>query len=386
MRDLRLHWSRTMLVVVAIAVGLAGAGSVLDTWSLVRQVTREEYRASNPASATLRADSLGPALVARVRAMPAVAAAQARRTVGGSVRTPGEPVPRSLVLFALDDFRSGHIGKVKGEEGDWPPRDGALVIERSSVDFATVRIGDTLAVRAGDGEPAPLAVTGIARDVGLAPGWMEHVVYAFASPATLALLGAPPTFDELQIVVRDSTLDREGVRRVAFEVARELEAAGAVVSNVDVPVPGRHIHAAQIDSLLFTQGAFGAIALLLSGILVVNLVQAMLTGQVREIGVMKAIGATPAQVAAMYLALAGALGLVASAIAIPAAALIGRAYGDFTANLLNFSTEGFAIPRAAFALQLAVGVLFPVAAAARPSWGRRTSSAQIGRASCRERV
>ena len=373
-RDLRLHWSRTMLVVVAIAVGLAGAGSVLDTWSLVRQVTREEYRASNPASATLRADSLGPALVARVRAMPAVAAAQARRTVGGSVRTPGEPAPRSLVLFALDDFRSGRIGKVKGEEGDWPPRDGALVIERSSVDFATVRIGDTLAVRAGDGEPIPLAVTGIARDVGLAPGWMEHVVYAFASPATLAVLGVPPTFDELQIVVRDSTLDREGIRRVAFEVARELEAAGAVVSNVDVPVPGRHIHAAQIDSLLFTQGAFGAIALLLSGILVVNLVQAMLTGQVREIGVMKAIGATPAQVAAMYLALAGVLGLVASAIAIPAAAVIGRAYGDFTANLLNFSTEGFAIPRAAFALQLAVGVLFPVAAAAIPvSRGCRVS-------------
>ncbi len=368
LRDLRLHLARTTLVILAIVVGLTGAGAVLDTWALMRRVTTEEYKASRPASATLRVDSVNAGTVAAVRAMPAVAAVQARRTVGGRVYTRGDPTPRSLVLFSMDDFREGRIGKVATETGEWPPRTGALVLEQSSIEFAGVGVGDSLTLQVGDSGTATIPVTGIARDVGLAPGWMEHVVYAFAAPSTLPLLGVPSTFNELQIVVRDSTLDRDGVRRVAFDVKQLLERAGHRVANVDVPVPGQHIHAAQINSLLYTQGAFGVIALVLSGILVINLVAAMLAGQVREIGVMKVLGATSAQLTAMYLIPACALGLVASAISIPLAALIGRAYADFTAEMLNFSTTGIAIPNAIFAWQLVVGVVFPVLAAAIPVW------------------
>ena len=366
LRDLRLHPSRTALVILAMVVGLAGAGSVLDTWALMRQVTREEYRASRPASATLRVDRLDVALVARVRARADLAAVQARRTVNGSVVRLGETVTRSLVLFSLDDFRGGQIGKVVTQSGDWPPRDDALVLEHSSLEFAGLAEGDSVVVRIGDHPAVTLPVTGVSRDVGLPPGWMEHVVYAFASPATLTRLGVTATFNELQLVVRDTALDRDGVRRVAHDVKRFIESQGHAVSNVDVPVPGQHQHAAQIDSLLFTQGAFGLLALLMSGVLVVNLIAAMLAGQVREIGIMKTLGASPRQIAGMYFTMAFLLGAIACAIAIPLAAFIGRAYADFTAELLNFSTTGFAIPRMAFALQLVVGLILPVVAAAIP--------------------
>ena len=60
------------------------------------------------------------------------------------------------------------------------------------------------------------------------------------------------------------------------------------------------------------------------------------------------------------------LGLVATAVAIPTAAFIGRQYANFTADLLNFSTTGYAIPRWSFVLQLAVGALLPLFAAAIP--------------------
>ena len=366
LRDLRFHPSRTILVVVAMVVGLAGAGAVLDTFLLMRQVTREEYRASRPSSATVRVDAADSAIVAGVRALPSIAAVQARRTVSGNVRLTGEGTTRSLVLFTLADFSNNAIGKIIGEQGAWPPRAQELVIERSSMEFSGIGMGDSVVVQSGDGPPVTLPVTGVARDVGLAPGWMEHVVYAFVAPRVLESLGVSATFNELQLVVRDNTLDREGVRRVVLEVQQFLERNGRKVTAVDVPVPGRHIHAAQIDSLLFTQGAFGAIALLLSGILVVNLIAAMLTGQVREIGVMKTVGATSAQVAGLYLVLAFVLGLIACAIAIPLAAVIGRGYADFTAELLNFSTRGFAIPVSAFVLQLVVGLTLPVAAAAIP--------------------
>ena len=363
-RDLWLHKSRTLLVVLAIVVGIVGAGAVLDTWSLLRQVTRDQFRASNPASATLRTERVDAGLLARVRALPAVRAAQGRRTTVASAQVEG--TWRTAILFTVDDFTAVTIGALEPTQGAWPPLDGGLVVETSSVEFAHTGVGSPLTVQVGDGAPRELPVVGIARDVGLAPGWMEHVVYGFATRATIARLGVPPALDELQIVVSGDRLDRAAVRRVAYDVKRLVEASGRRVTNVDVPVPGRHVHAAQIESLLFTQLAFGALALLLSSLLVVNLVTAMLAGQVREIGVMKAVGGRFGQLVAMYLGLAAALGILACAVGVRAAAAIGRAYAQFTADTLNFSLAGARLPVSIVLLQLAVGVLLPVAAAAVP--------------------
>ena len=364
-RDLWLHKSRTSLVVSAICIGIIGAGSVLDAWSLLRRATRQEFDASNPASAVLRTDAIDDALLARVRALPAIASAQARRTVLGRVQT--QLGSHTALLIASRDFATDPIGVIKRDQGAWPPRDGAIVVEHSSVEFAGVSAGDSISIQIRDvASQHTLPITGIARDVGLAPGWMEHVVYGFVTPRTLARLGATSSMNELQFVVRDRTMDRTAVQRVAREVRLVVESTGHRVSDVNVPVPGRHIHAGQIDSLLYTQGAFGLLALLMSGLLVVNLISAMLTGQVREIGVMKAIGARGGQLAAMYLTLSLLLGLTACVISIPLAAVFGRMYAEFTADILNFDIAGFRIPLWSFGLQLAVGALLPVAAAAVP--------------------
>ena len=363
-RDLWLHRGRTAAVVISIVVGLAGAGAVLDAWALLRKVTHDEYLATNPASATVRVDSVDAALLTAVRALPDVRDAQARRTVTVGVRVNG--AWGTGLLYASSDLRDQQIGKIAYERGQWPPADGAFVMESSSVAFSGVGVGDSVIVRVGNAAQQHLAVTGIVRDEGLAPGWMDHVVYGFVTPATLARLGAPASLNELQFTVRERALDRDAIRRVALKVRDVAMRSGHVVTSIDVPIPGRHVHAAQMDSLLMTMGAFGVLALFMSGFLVVNLLTATLTGQLREIGVMKALGARPAQLALMYLVFALALGVVASAIAIPVAALGGRAYARFAATMLNFDISGYAIPRYAIALQLLAGMLLPVLAAAIP--------------------
>lgn len=364
LRDVWLHKSRTVLVILAISVGITGAGAVLDTWSLVRKVTKESFDASNPPSAVLRTDSIDDVLLAQVRAMPAIELAEARRTVVGSMFTPAGW--KTAMFMAAPDFARTRIGSIDSVSGAWPPADGALVVETSSVEFSGAAVGGVFSARVGEGQPVDLPITGIARDVGLAPGWMEHAVYVFVTPATLAQLGAPATMNQLRVVTRDRTLSRAQVREVAGQVRSVVESSGRVVGNVDVPEPRRHIHAAQMNSLLFTQGAFGVLALLLSGFLVVNLVSAMLTGQVREIGVMKTLGARSGQLTAMYLILGLVLGLAACLIAIPLAAVIGRRYAEFTAELLNFDIAGAAIPAWVIGVQVLVGILLPLAASAIP--------------------
>jgi putative ABC transport system permease protein len=364
LRDLWLHKSRTALVGIAISIGIIGAGSVLNTWALLQGATRAEFRASEPASATIRTSGIDEALLEQVRSLPSIKLAEARSVVAASVNT--ATGWRTAQLMTAPDLASVKIGAIKSEEGEWPPRDGALAVESSSLEFAGVAVGDRMTIRIADSVVSELPVVSVARDVGLAPGWMEHVVYAFVTPATLEKLGVSSEMDQLRIVVRDVGMNRELVRSVAEQVKALVEKSGRVVTDVEVPVPGRHIHAAQIDSLLFTQGAFGALALLLSAFLVVNLISAMLAGQVREIGIMKAIGARPRQIASMYFGLALVIGLGACAVAVPVAWIVGKQYASFTADLLNFDISGARIPGWIVLSQLGVGVLLPLAAASIP--------------------
>ena len=364
LRDTWLHKARTLLVMLAIAIGMTAAGALLNAWALVQHVTESSYKASEPVSATLVVDGVGPQLLAEVRAMPGIAAARVRRTVVAAAHVNGARA--TALLYSLDDFSRTDINRLQPEIGEWPPAGGHMVIERSSLVYAGASVGQPIMLSFGTGSALPIDVTGIVRDVSLAPGWMDHVVYGFVTPATLEKLGAPSTFNELQIRVRDTSADRDAVRRIAADVKTLVERAGLKVTNVDVPVPGQHMHAAQMDSLMLTQGAFGLLTLLVCGFLIVNLIAAMLAGQVREIGIMKTLGASSRQLSAMYLGMALLLGLVAALIALPASIAIGRSYAALKADLLNFSIDGYAVPWWAIALQIVVGMALPVAAAAIP--------------------
>jgi putative ABC transport system permease protein len=362
--DVSLHKARTALVVLAVVVGLVGAGALLASWALVRQVTAQTFIASHPVSATLRVDRVDDALLARIRSVPAIAAVRVRRVVQASVDANGRRVRAQL--FALSDWHTRDIGRLSPERGTWPPRDGEIVVEPSSLEFAGTQFGQTMRVSVGDGAPVALPLTGITRDVSLPPGWMDHVVYAFVTPATLAQLGAPAAFNEIQFVVRDTTLDRDAVRRIADEARTRIEQAGGRVTSIVVPEPGEHAHAAQMDSLSLTQGAFALMTLFVCALLVVNLVSAMLAAQTREIGVMKALGGSARQIGALYLGFALAIGVVATLLALPASIAIARPYAAMKLDMLNFPVGDAAIPAWALAVQFVAGCLLPVVAAAVP--------------------
>jgi len=221
LRDTWLHKARTLLVMLAIAVGMTAAGALLNAWALVQHVTESSYKSSEPVSATLTVEGAGPSLLAEVRALPGVAAARVRRTVVAVAHVNGARA--TALLYALDDFARIDINRLQPEIGEWPPADGHMIIERSSLVYAGASVGQPIMLSFGSGSPLPIDVTGIVRDVSLAPGWMDHVVYGFVTPATLEKLGAPSAFNELQIRVRDTSADRDAVRRIAYDVKTLVE-------------------------------------------------------------------------------------------------------------------------------------------------------------------
>ncbi len=366
-RDFWRERTRTALVVAAIALGIAGTSTVLSTYAvLVRELDRG-YLATNPASATLWTDAVDEALLRAVRAHPAVGDAEARRAVDGRIKT-GPMEWRNLVLFVVADYGDVRVSKLEPERGAWPPGPGEILIERDALQVARAEIGDTVAVRTAEGRDGTLRVAGSVHDVGQAQARMENLVYGYVTLATLARLGEKPYLDELKLLVAENQLDEPHVRRVAAEVERLVEGLGHPVSGLEVPRPGKHPHADLTGLLLLSLSSFGGFVLLLSGILVVNLLTALMAAQVRQIGVMQAVGGTRGRIARVYLAQALLLGAAAVVVGLPLGIWGSRVFCRAMARFLNFDIASFAAPAWVHLSAAAVGLVVPLLAAAVPVW------------------
>jgi putative ABC transport system permease protein len=363
-RDMWLHRTRSILAILAMVVGLAGAGSVLDTWALLGAAIDEGYRATNPPSAVLHLDGAISAAIAAAKTVPGVRYAEGRQTL--VVRAFVKGAWQTATLFASPSLGRERIGIVSRESGQFPAPPRSLTLESSSVEFSGLAIGDSVILRGADRRTLTLPISGIAQDRGLAPGWMEHVVYGFVGSEDLEVLGGPQLLSQLRIAVADTALDRANIGAVAAKVKEVIERRGGRVTRIEVPEPGEHVHAGQMNSLLMIQGAFGTLALILSAFLMVNLMTALLSAQEREIGIMKTLGAQPRDLVVMFLAFAVVLGLISTVIAVPVAALMARPYAALAAGLLNFSVDGYRIPPYVIVLQIAAGSLLPLSAAVVP--------------------
>ena len=364
LRDVWLHRSRTLLIVIALTVGMIAADALLDTWILVESATTREFVASHPVSATLRFESIDDETLARIRALPEISAVRMRRAIVTQAQSNGDHF--AVELFAYDDFRNQAIGRLESLAGAWPPPDGSIVIETSSLDFAHASLGGSLTFNTVEPSSVTVPIVGVVRDVSLPPGWMDHVVYGFATLATLARLGEPTSFDELQLVAADEHADRDAMRRIAYDVKTLAERDGHRVVEVDVPIPRQHAHAAQMQSVLLTQSAFAVLTLLVTALLVTNLMNAIVTAQTRQIGIQKTLGASPKQIAAMYSGMALVIGAIASAMALPIGAAIGHPYAALNASRLNFPMGQTFIPGWVIVLEFCAGCLIPVIASIGP--------------------
>jgi putative ABC transport system permease protein len=365
-RDFWQESTRTVLVVLAIAVGISGFAAVLASYAILTRELNRGYLATNPASATLRTDAVDEGLIAAIAATPGVAEVEARRTMSGRIR--GAHGWRNLTLFVVKDFARIRVSKLNPEQGAWPPAAGEILIERDAFQVARIHIGDAVTVRTTNGPERTLRVSGGVHDVGQAQARMENVVYGYITQATLGQLGEEPVLNQVKFVVAGDAFNLPHIEKVAADVKQTIERRGHPVTRVDIPTPGKHPHADIMGLLLLSLSSFGLFVLILSGVIVVNLLTALMAAQIRQIGVMKAIGGTRWQIARIYFGQALLLGIAAIAIAIPVGIAGSRALCRAMAIFLNFDIASFAIPIWVYLLVALVGLVVPLLAAAFPVW------------------
>ncbi len=366
-RDFWQERSRSILVVAAIAIGIAAFSAVLSSYAILTRELDRGYLATNPASFTLLTDKIDDALVAAVAASPGVGAAEARRNLSGRIKV-GPAEWRNLVLFVVKDYGNIRVSTLVPQAGAWPPAAGEMLIERDALQVARARIGDTVTVKTARGPEQILRVSGSAHDVGQAQARMENIVYGYIMLDTLAQVGEEPYLDRLNVVVTGDRFNEQHIHSVADDVKKMIEGQGHPVRRVDVPRPGKHPHTDIMGLLLLAMAGFGLFALILSGVLVINLLTALMAAEVRQIGMMKAVGGARWQIARIYFAQALLLGACAIVVALPVGILGGRVLCRYMAVFLNFDIASFAVPAWVYLLVAVVGQVVPLLAAAYPVW------------------
>ncbi len=365
LRDLWGHKTRSALVVLSIAVGVFAVGMIAGMYAILPRELNRSYAAIHPAHAVLYTTPFDDELVQTVRRMPDVRDAEGRRSVTLRLRV-GPERWRRLRLVAIADYNDMRIDKVWPEKGAWPPPKHAMLVERASLKLTGAHIGDTVWVETPNGRLRPLRIAGLAHDLNRPPAVFAGRVYGYVTFDTLEWLGLPRSYDELHIRVAGDVRSEGDIRRIAERVRTKVEKSGRKVSWVEVRKPGKHPADQFIPPLMALLGALGFLSLLASGFLVVNTLAALLTQQVQQIGVMKAIGARARQVAGLYLSMAFVFGLLALMVGVPLGILGARVFSAYMAHLINFDLTNFRIPPYVFALEAAVGLVIPLLAALYP--------------------
>jgi putative ABC transport system permease protein len=385
MRDIWRNKGRTLLVVLSIAVGVFAVGTVAQMRVIVSDDLVESYEGANPPSANIYPDgSFDDDLVEAVRGMPEVAEAEGRRSVIVRFQHPQAETWYPLRLFAVADYEDMRIKIIQPEiefapdaqkwphPSTFPPPDREVLIERTSLLLSShgllpnAALGDVLLIETPSGKQREMRMAGLVYDIATGPAPWTGMAYGYVTLDTLEWLGLPRDYSELHILVAGDRYDVAHIERVVREVEDRVERSGLEIVRTDIPTPGKLPQDSTYQTLVLLLGALGIISLVVSVFLLINTVSALLTQQVRQIGVMKAIGGRRRQIVRMYLTMVAAFGLLSFLIAAPLGAWVARSVIGVMAYIINFELGEFSIPPQVLVLEAGMALLVPLLAGLYP--------------------
>jgi putative ABC transport system permease protein len=365
LRDLWSNKTRTLLVVLSIAVGVFAIGMIGGSRVILIRDLTDTWMAVDPPSATLNTEGFDDELVQVVRKMPGISEAEARRTMQVRVKV-GPDTWKNMRIFAIPDFDDMRIYKVRQLSGAWPPKAHEILLERVAASYFGIGAGEHMLIELPDGKQRTLKVDGLVHDPGQCPASLCTTGYGYITLDTAEWLGQSRDFNQLNIVVAEQQFDTDHIKAIAGQVQAKIEKSGRLVFGTEIPEPGKHPVDSFVQPLIMLLGIIAFFALLLSGFLVVNTIGALLAQQTRQIGVMKSIGAHSRDIVGMYLVTVLAFGVLSLFLAVPLGVLGAWALSNFFAGMFNFDITTVSVPPLVLALQVMAGLLVPLLAALAP--------------------
>ena len=362
--------TRSLLVILSIAVGVGVVGIINNARYMIEDELYSQYAAGNPASVSLYTSPFQEDLIDKVETADEVDSVEARRLVQASILRADQP-SSEVVLVVVPDFTRTQVNQPSILEGQETLGESEIVLERQTADALDLQVGDLVSVQLENGEAFALKVSAIAQNIYDMPYSISSMMSGFVSMDTLELMGEMPYFNRLDIVVAESNNTRNGVLEVSAQLRDEIiQPTGVFVGSIQIPGidsdPGQHWAQNQISGFVLILQVMSVLAIFLSGGLVINTISAILTQQVKQIGIMRSIGAVPGQISGMFILNIFIFSLVGWLLAIPISLLGSYGLASFAASYLNFTVSGMYLSPGIFVMLTAISFIVPVGVALVP--------------------
>lgn len=359
--DLWINPERTILIIFALVIGLWGVGSILVSYTILSRDLNENFQRTRPYHVAIESHDFGRLSLSDINNRLEVETGEFRDFATLRIEThPNEWIP--LWLFGVEDFNNFNLARFfdQSDGGKLPfvPGDGDMVIERDGLKFSDLKTGNISRIRSG-GNIVNIPVSGIVFDPAQSPGTQDHLIYGYVNKKTYSkITGDTPN---QRLVIRFKNMaSREEVQTNTDNLTKYFNTLGITIDKVTIPKFNSHPHQWQLNTLLLLEGGIGFLAFFMGTVLVSQLMAAILARQIRQIGILKAIGATRFKVLQIYLVMVLILGVISGAVAIPLAIKFGYMYAYFVANIINFEILTLSLPVNVYISLITVSIVLPV--------------------------
>ncbi len=367
--DFWANKTRTFLMILTITLGVFTIGFVGNVGAMMNRDMETDFNSSSPAHAEIYAWPLDEDWVRAVRKVPGVKNAEGRaQTSAQLIKADGEKV--AIRFEAPQSFDSMQINTLKPAS----PLDASIpslerkevLIDRSASQLG-FQPGDILQIELVGGQKRALVFKGYVHAVTSFPYAMSGTVTAYVTRETMPWVGGSSDYSKLLVSVSENPTDAQHVTNVAHLITERFRKSSESMDwEVSIYNPGHHFGWQVTQGVIFILSTLGWMTVLLSAFLIVNTIVALMSQHIRQIGIMKAIGAGNGQIFGMYLALLLAFGLVALAISIPLAGWAAYQTCIFLANFLNYELGPLYFDPPTVMMQAFLAFMVPLVAALAP--------------------
>lgn len=369
--DLWNNKGRTLQVVLIIAMGAFALGATIGGSDLMREVMSQDWRATSPAMIWMAVDpAINDNELTALKSVAGVVETEGLLLTNIEWRLNPDEAWRAAGLIARDDYQEQKFNKLTLIKGLWP-HDKSLAMEKGNDTFFNIPLAGQIYIRVNKKERV-VKVDGVLSNRTVFPATMGGSAQFYASRDFYGDLTGERDFN--QFMAAAAEYDPVKVTEIADKLQRQLEkqdieAVGAAVGseqNARTADPNKHFLQDFLDGLFLVLGIMGALILILGLFLVYNTINAVISQQVNQIGIMKAIGANTGQISLVYLLTVFVYGLLALLVALPLGALGAYGINVFMLTFFNINPGPFQVSFQAVLVQVGIAMLAPLLASLIP--------------------
>jgi putative ABC transport system permease protein len=363
--DLWHNKIRTLLAVLSIAAGAYAVGAMFGMSDLLLTNLDKSHKAVFPTHVNVYLGSnVDRETILALRSVQGVEDIEPFNSVNILYKLHPEDEWRPGVFQMRDDFENQKYEILELRQGHWPDIRDEVAVERMAAQFLNIGIGDSVIFKINDKERT-LPVTGLIRHPFVPPPQFQDLAFFFINAEGMERLGIPINkFGSFYMRVTPYSADY--AKEVATAVKSKLAKQDIRVAAFVYEDPNKHWGRGFFDGITLVLKLLAMICVVVSAVLVYNTISNLITQQINQIGILKAIGSRTRTIITMYLISALVYGFLALIIALPLGAITAHKMSVDLLGLFNIDVHGFQFSRETIIVQVMAALIAPLLAGLPP--------------------